>query len=137
MSPFEDARRKVALVRPQGKTVLDTCGGLGYFAACCLEAGAIHIRSFEKILMFFGYARSILGLQILRRYRLISALSWLVGTLGKPLRIYPMPVWMPLFTIRHASVLPGSYTRYVFTISWHGYCAVVDRCSTTPAHQLS
>ncbi|KFA40602.1 class I SAM-dependent methyltransferase [Xylella fastidiosa] len=48
VSPFEDARRKVALVRPQGKTVLDTCGGLGYFAACCLEAGAIHIRSFEK-----------------------------------------------------------------------------------------
>ncbi|HHW4681097.1 MAG TPA: class I SAM-dependent methyltransferase [Xylella taiwanensis] len=48
VSPFEDARRKVALVMPQGKMVLDTCGGLGYFAACCLEAGAIHIRSFEK-----------------------------------------------------------------------------------------
>ena len=47
-SPIDDARRKVALVRPQGKTVLDTCGGLGYFAACCLEAGAAHIDSFEK-----------------------------------------------------------------------------------------
>ncbi|WP_082582791.1 SAM-dependent methyltransferase [Frateuria sp. Soil773] len=47
-SPFEDARRKVALVEPRGKAVLDTCGGLGYFAACCLEAGAAHIRSFEK-----------------------------------------------------------------------------------------
>ncbi|MBA2078823.1 MnmC family methyltransferase [Rhodanobacter sp. PCA2] len=47
-SPLDDARRKVALVAPQGKTVLDTCGGLGYFAACCLEAGAAHIRSFEK-----------------------------------------------------------------------------------------
>ncbi|MEO6799308.1 MAG: SAM-dependent methyltransferase, partial [Rhodanobacter sp.] len=47
-SPFEDARRKVALVEPRGKVVLDTCGGLGYFAACCLEAGVARIRSFEK-----------------------------------------------------------------------------------------
>ncbi|MEO8999309.1 MAG: MnmC family methyltransferase [Rhodanobacter sp.] len=47
-SPFEDARRKVALVEPRGKVVLDTCGGLGYFAACGLEAGAAHIHSFEK-----------------------------------------------------------------------------------------
>lgn len=47
-SPIDDARRKVALVQPQGKRVLDTCGGLGYFAACCLEAGAARIDSFEK-----------------------------------------------------------------------------------------
>jgi hypothetical protein len=47
-SPFEDARRKVALIEPRGKWVLDTCGGLGYFAACCLEAGAACIESFEK-----------------------------------------------------------------------------------------
>jgi predicted methyltransferase len=47
-SPFEDARRKVALVEPRGKVVLDTCGGLGYFAACCLEVGAAQILSFEK-----------------------------------------------------------------------------------------
>jgi predicted methyltransferase len=47
-SPIADARRKVALVEPRGRTVLDTCGGLGYFAACCLEAGAARIHSFEK-----------------------------------------------------------------------------------------
>jgi predicted methyltransferase len=47
-SPVDDARRKVALVEPRGKSVLDTCGGLGYFAACCLEAGVGRIRSFEK-----------------------------------------------------------------------------------------
>ncbi len=47
-SPFEDARRKVALIEPHGKVVLDTCGGLGYFAACCLEAGVARIDSFEK-----------------------------------------------------------------------------------------
>nr|WP_239556338.1 SAM-dependent methyltransferase [Dyella flava] len=47
-SPLEDARRKVALVEPRGKVLLDTCGGLGYFAACCLEAGVARIHSFEK-----------------------------------------------------------------------------------------
>lgn len=47
-SPVDDARRKVELVQPRGKQVLDTCGGLGYFAACCIDAGAAQIRSFEK-----------------------------------------------------------------------------------------
>ena len=48
VSPWEDARRKVALVRPRDKVVLDTCGGLGYFAAWCLESGASRVLSFEK-----------------------------------------------------------------------------------------
>ena len=47
-APLEDARRKVALVQPRGKQVLDTCGGLGYFAACCLADGVARIQSFEK-----------------------------------------------------------------------------------------
>jgi uncharacterized protein len=47
-SPLDDARRKVALVEPRGKVVLDTCGGLGYFAACCLDAGVARLVSFEK-----------------------------------------------------------------------------------------
>ncbi len=47
-SPLEDARHKVALVQPAGKRVLDCCGGLGYFAACCLDAGVTKIQSFEK-----------------------------------------------------------------------------------------
>ena len=47
-SPLDDARRKVALVQPRGKVILDTCGGLGYFAACCLDAGVARIVSFEK-----------------------------------------------------------------------------------------
>jgi predicted methyltransferase len=48
VSPLEDARRKVEAVRPHGATVLDTCAGLGYFAACCLEQGAKRVLSFEK-----------------------------------------------------------------------------------------
>ncbi|TDK30674.1 class I SAM-dependent methyltransferase [Luteimonas terrae] len=48
IAPMDDARQKVALVAPRGKIVLDTCGGLGYFAAVCLDAGVARIRSFEK-----------------------------------------------------------------------------------------
>lgn len=48
VSPYADAQRKVDMIRPQGKTILDTCGGLGYFAAWCLQGGATRILSFEK-----------------------------------------------------------------------------------------
>lgn len=48
VSPYADAERKVALIQPRGKRILDTCGGLGYFAACALSAGAGEIQSFEK-----------------------------------------------------------------------------------------
>jgi uncharacterized protein len=48
VSPYEDATRKVGLVAARGKTVLDTCGGLGYFAANCIAAGATRILSYEK-----------------------------------------------------------------------------------------
>lgn len=48
LSPLEDARIKVKLVQPRGARVLDTCGGLGYFAACALEAGVNRIESTEK-----------------------------------------------------------------------------------------
>jgi len=48
ISPYEDAERKVALIEPRGKRVLDTCGGLGYFAAWCLQGEAAHISSYEK-----------------------------------------------------------------------------------------
>ncbi len=46
-SPYEDAERKVGLIRPRGKTVLDTCGGLGYFAAWCVKGHASRVLSFE------------------------------------------------------------------------------------------
>lgn len=48
LSPYEDARRKVELIRPSGKRILDCCGGLGYFASWCIRGGAQHIQSYEK-----------------------------------------------------------------------------------------
>ncbi|MDH4165592.1 MAG: methyltransferase domain-containing protein [Gammaproteobacteria bacterium] len=47
VSPYDDARRKVALIEPGGKRILDTCAGLGYFAAWCLEGGASEVTSYE------------------------------------------------------------------------------------------
>ena len=48
VSPYADAERKVATVEPRGKVILDTCGGLGYFAAWCMQANAARILSYEK-----------------------------------------------------------------------------------------
>ena len=48
VSPYADAERKVGLIEPRGKTILDCCGGLGYFAAHCLKGKAKHMQSFEK-----------------------------------------------------------------------------------------
>ena len=48
ISPYADAERKVSLIRPRGKMILDTCGGLGYFAAWCLQGQARHVLSYEK-----------------------------------------------------------------------------------------
>jgi predicted methyltransferase len=48
ISPYVDAGNKVALIQPGNKVILDTCGGLGYFAAWCLQSQASRIVSFEK-----------------------------------------------------------------------------------------
>lgn len=48
VSPYADAQRKVGLIQPHGKVVLDTCGGLGYFAAWCLQGLAARVISYEK-----------------------------------------------------------------------------------------
>jgi predicted methyltransferase len=48
VSPYADAERKVALIQPRGKVILDTCGGLGYFAAWCVLGQASQVLSYEK-----------------------------------------------------------------------------------------
>ncbi len=48
VSPYADAERKVTLIQPAGKVILDTCGGLGYFAAWCVQLRAARILSYEK-----------------------------------------------------------------------------------------
>lgn len=48
LSPYADAQNKVRLIEPRGKVVLDTCGGLGYFAAWCLAGAAASVISYEK-----------------------------------------------------------------------------------------
>jgi predicted methyltransferase len=48
VSPYADAQRKVGFIRPRGKIILDTCGGLGYFASWCLQGQAQRVESYEK-----------------------------------------------------------------------------------------
>lgn len=48
ISPFVDAARKVDFIRPAGRRILDTCGGLGYFASWCLQRRAAHVQSYER-----------------------------------------------------------------------------------------
>ena len=48
VSPYADAERKVGLIQPRGKVILDTCGGLGYFAAWCVRGQAKQVLSYEK-----------------------------------------------------------------------------------------
>jgi len=48
VSPYADAERKVGLIQPRGKLILDTCGGLGYFAAWCMLGRARQVLSYEK-----------------------------------------------------------------------------------------
>ena len=47
VSPYVDAERKVDLIQPRGKVILDTCGGLGYFAGWCLQKQAKRVLSYE------------------------------------------------------------------------------------------
>ncbi len=48
VSPYADAEHKVSLIQPRGKVILDTCGGLGYFAAWCVQGAAKQVLSYEK-----------------------------------------------------------------------------------------
>src|SRR6202789_389925 len=48
VSPYADAERKVHLIHPRGRVVLDTCGGLGYFAEWCVQGQAAQVLSYEK-----------------------------------------------------------------------------------------
>ncbi len=48
VSPYADAERKVGLIQARDKVILDTCGGLGYFAAWCVQGGAGRVLSYEK-----------------------------------------------------------------------------------------
>ena len=134
VSPFEDARRKVALIEPRGKVVLDTCGGLGYFAACCLEAGAARIHSFEK-------NADVLWLRTLnpwspdpgRAQPAAAACSSSTPMCRRRSRRSPTPRWTRCCTTRRASASPASCTRRRSTTNWRACCAAADGCSTTPA----
>jgi predicted methyltransferase len=132
-SPVEDAQRKVALVEPAGKAVLDTCGGLGYFAACCLEAGVTRIHSFEK-------NADVLWLRTLNPWspdpdadasggRLLLAHA----DVSQAITSFADARSTPHCTIHRASVSRVSSIHKRSMTSSPACCAVAVACSTTPA----
>jgi predicted methyltransferase len=84
VSPYEDARRKVELVEPAGRRVLDTCAGLGYFAAWCLELGASQVTSYE-------ISPDVLWLRTLNPWSPANApgLELIAGDVGAAISAYP------------------------------------------------
>ena len=114
VSPFEDARRKVALIQPRGKRVLDCCGGLGYFAHWCLNdmAAEVHLLREER-------QRAVAA----RHQSLVAARQSAPATAARRHRRADRNAARrnpatPSCMIRHASALRANCTRRPSTTSW-------------------
>ena len=134
VSPYEDAGRKVALIEPQGKAILDTCGGLGYFAAWCLQGGARQVLSFEK-------NPDVIWLRSLNPWSpkppvARSTLAHGDVTEGNR-RAARMLRSTRSCTTRRASASPGNSIRRRSTISSRACSGARAGCSTTPDRRTS
>ena len=131
VSPYADAQRKVALVHPRDKVILDTCGGLGYFASCCLAGGARQVASYEK-------SADVMWLRSLNPWSPENSgdaddrLSLTRGDIVMLSRCYPTDRSMQCCTIHRASALQESCTQQRSINSWRE-CSDARACSfTTP-----
>ncbi len=115
VSPYDDARRKVALIEPGGKRVLDTCAGLGYFAAWCLEGGASEVTSYE-------INPDVLWLRTLNPWSPANGPGLKVLQVTSARRSADSRTFhsMPSCTIRRALAWPASCIRRPSTTSWRG-----------------
>lgn len=132
-SPMDDARQKVALVEPRGRVVLDTCGGLGYFAACCLDAGVARIVSYEKNV-------DVLWLRTLNPWSPDPDAAEASGRL----ELTHADVVQAITHIADASMdavlhdpprfgIAGELYSQRSTSNWRACCIAAAGCSTTPA----
>jgi uncharacterized protein len=106
--------RKVELIRPRGKVILDTCGGLGYFAAWCLQgqaAGAVLREESRRDLA--AQSQSVVP-------GTGPGLTLTQGDIAETLRAARPVRSMPSCTIRRASASPESCTPRPSTITWPG-----------------
>ena len=132
VSPYVDAERKVGLIQPRGKVVLDTCGGLGYFAAWCLLGQAKQVLSYEK-------NPDVIWLRSLNPWSpgTGSGLTLNQATLPRESPCCPAGRSMRFCTIRRASVSPENSIRRSSMITWPGCSGAKANCFITPAHRTN
>jgi len=128
VSPYADAERKVGLIQPRGKVILDTCGGLGYFAAWCLQGRASRIHSYEK-------NADVIWLRSLNPWspETGGALTLTHGDIAAQIGALPATPSTPSSTTRRASVPPENSTRKPSMTNWREYSSATANYSTTPA----
>ena len=133
VSPYADAERKVGLIQPRGKAILDTCGGLGYFAAWCLQGGASRVQSYEKNADVI-WLRSLNPWSPAGRRRVDADPR---RHRRRDRARCPPARSTRSCTTRRASASPASSTRRPSTTSWRECSSARASCSTTPARRTS
>jgi predicted methyltransferase len=131
VSPYADAERKVGLIQPRAKVILDTCGGLGYFATWCVQGGAKQVLSYEK-------NPDVIWLRSLNPWspKAGAGLTLTQGDITERITaLSPMPRSMPSCTTRRGLALPASSTRKSSITTWPGCSSATANCFTTPVHR--
>jgi len=115
VSPYADAARKTSLINPHGKQILDTCGGLGYFAAWCLRGKAAEVLSYEK-------NPDVIWLRGLNPWspQTGAGLTLLEGDITAQILTRPRASADAILHDPPVSAPPGSSTRRPSMSNWHG-----------------
>ena len=129
---------KSCLVAPRGKLILDTCRGLGYFAAWCLRGQAAHVYSYEN-------NPDVVWLRSLNPWSPDN--RWLPEG-ADALTLTTADVCQQIATLQRESVdailhdpprfgIAGELYSQVFSTSWRGFSGAAASCFITPAALIS
>ena len=132
VSPYADAERKVGLIKPRGKVILDTCGGLGYFAAWCVLGQARQVLSYEK-------NPDVIWLRSLNPWSpaIGGALTLTQGDIAGQIALLPACRSTRFCMTRRDSASPANCTRRSSTTTWPGCSSAKAGCFTTPARRTN
>ena len=131
VSPYADAERKVGLIQPRGKVILDTCGGLGYFAAWCLSGRAARVLSYEN-------NPGVIWLRSLNPWspEIGSGLTLTEGDIAEQIAMLPGESVDAILHDPPRFVPPENSTQ-VFTTTWPGCSSAKASCFITPVRRTS
>ena len=131
VSPYSDAERKVDLIQPKGKVILDTCGGLGYFAGWCMRRHAKQVLSYEK-------NPDVIWLRSLNPWspKIGNGLTLAQADIAEAIELLPGRS-MPSCMTRPVSASRENSTRKPFTGTSAGCSSRMAGCFITPARQTN